>query len=262
MLQKEGKQLRYFIEIAYKGTAYHGWQSQKNQKVKTVQGEIETALSKILGQATAIVGSGRTDTGVHAMQQFAHFDHERALDTALYQYKFNAVLPFDIVIKNLFKVGDETHARFDATKRSYQYHIHLERSPFLQELSYFHKEKLDIATMNQAADFLLGRQDFQCFSKVKTDVNNYFCDIYKAEWEYESKTGRLIFHISANRFLRNMVRAVVGTLLEVGRGKMPAEGVKEVIQSKNRSVAGRSVPADGLYLSEVLYPFMEGASNK
>ncbi|BDC99722.1 tRNA pseudouridine(38-40) synthase TruA [Persicobacter psychrovividus] len=248
--------MRYFIEIAYKGTNYHGWQSQKNQTVPTIQGVLEKALSTILRTPIEILGSGRTDTGVHAKQTFAHFDVAEALDCEKYVYKFNALLPFDISIMRMFPVDDQTHARFDATTRSYEYHLHLSRDPFLQELSYFHKEPVNVERMNEAAKLLLGRKDFQCFSKVKTDVNNYFCEIFHAQWELRDK-DHLIFHITANRFLRNMVRAIVGTLLEVGRERMTPQQVLEVIDSKNRSVAGRSVPSDGLYLSKVLYPFIK-----
>ena len=241
--------MRYFIELAYTGTRYHGWQIQPDQN--SVQQELNQALSKILQETIDIVGAGRTDTGVHASQMFAHFDTNTKLDEE-FVYKFNAVLPNDIVIYNITTVQKDTHARFDAVSRSYEYHIWLGRNPFTLETSWqLHRKELDIDKMNEAASILLEYEDFESFSKVKTDVKTFNCNITEAVWKQNGQ--ELIFHISANRFLRNMVRAIVGTLVEVGQGKRTVQEFREVIESKNRSNAGLSVPAQGLFLTRVVY---------
>ena len=241
--------MRYFIELSYKGTNYHGWQIQPD--ASSVQEEITKALATILQEKILLVGAGRTDAGVHASQMFAHVDTVKKL-TDDYVHKLNAILPNDIVIKSIKEVSDDTHARFDAVSRTYEYRILLGRDPFLLETTWqLHQKNLQIEKMNEAANLLFEYEDFESFSKVKTDVNTFNCTIMKAVWTLEDK--HLIFHIKANRFLRNMVRAIVGTLLEVGLGKKTVEDFRKIIESKKRSEAGLSVPAKGLFLTEVCY---------
>ena len=241
--------MRYFIELSYKGTNYHGWQIQPD--ASSVQEEITKALATILQEKILLVGAGRTDAGVHASQMFAHVDTVKKLSNN-YVHKLNAILPNDIVIKSIKKVSDETHARFDAVSRTYEYRILLGRDPFLLETTWqLHQKNLQIEKMNEAANLLFKYEDFESFSKVKTDVNTFNCTIMKAVWTLEDK--HLIFHIKANRFLRNMVRAIVGTLIEVGLGKKTVEDFRKIIESKKRSEAGLSVPAKGLFLTEVCY---------
>jgi len=241
--------LRYFIELSYKGTNYHGWQIQPD--ASSVQEEITKALATILQEKILLVGAGRTDAGVHASQMFAHVDTVKKLSNN-YVHKLNAILPNDIVIKSIKEVSGDTHARFDAVSRTYEYRILLGRDPFLLETTWqLHQKNLQIEKMNEAANLLFKYEDFESFSKVKTDVNTFNCTIMKAVWTLEDK--HLIFHIKANRFLRNMVRAVVGTLLEVGLGKKTVEDFRKIIESKKRSEAGLSVPAKGLFLTEVCY---------
>ena len=241
--------MRYFIELSYKGTNYHGWQIQPD--ASSVQEEITKALATILQEKILLVGAGRTDAGVHASQMFAHVDTVKKL-TDDYVHKLNAILPNDIVIKSIKEVSDDTHARFDAVSRTYEYRILLGRDPFLLETTWqLHQKNLQIEKMNEAANLLFKYEDFESFSKVKTDVNTFNCTIMKAVWTLEDK--HLIFHIKANRFLRNMVRAIVGTLIEVGLGKKTIEDFRNIIESKKRSEAGLSVPAKGLFLTEVCY---------
>ena len=241
--------MRYFIELSYKGTNYHGWQIQPD--ASSVQEEITKALATILQEKILLVGAGRTDAGVHASQMFAHVDTIKKLSNN-YVHKLNAILPNDIVIKSIKEVSDETHARFDAVSRTYEYRILLGRDPFLLETTWqLHQKNLQIEKMNEAANLLFKYEDFESFSKVKTDVNTFNCTIMKAVWTLEDK--HLIFHIKANRFLRNMVRAIVGTLIEVGLGKKTVEDFRKIIESKKRSEAGLSVPAKGLFLTEVCY---------
>ena len=241
--------MRYFIELSYKGTNYHGWQIQPD--ASSVQEEITKALATILQEKILLVGAGRTDAGVHASQMFAHVDTVKKLSNN-YVHKLNAILPNDIVIKSIKEVSDDTHARFDAVSRTYEYRILLGRDPFLLETTWqLHQKNLQIEKMNEAANLLFKYEDFESFSKVKTDVNTFNCTIMKAVWTLEDK--HLIFHIKANRFLRNMVRAIVGTLLEVGLGKKTVEDFRKIIESKKRSEAGLSVPAKGLFLTEVCY---------
>ncbi|PKD19122.1 pseudouridine synthase [Salegentibacter salinarum] len=242
--------MRYFLELAYFGKAYHGWQNQPN--AISVQEEIEKALAIIFQRKTDIVGAGRTDAGVHAKQIFAHFEVEAELDKESFLFKLNSLLPADIALKDVFKVKPDAHARFDAYSRSYEYHIVQHKDPFLEDRSYFLKNKLDVEKMNQAAEILKDYTNFKCFSKSKTDVKTYNCKISEAIWKTENEV--LVFHISADRFLRNMVRAIVGTLLEIGFGKQPVENMHEIIKSKDRSKAGTSVPAKALYLTRVTYP--------
>lgn len=247
---------RYFIELAFDGTAYHGWQIQPN--AVTVQELLDRALSTLLRQRIGTVGCGRTDTGVHARQLYAHFDvdgtcAQRPPEELV--YNLNALLPNDIAAKRIIPVALHAHARFDAVKRSYEYHLHFAKDPFLRERSWLLRDVPDVDAMNAAARILLDYEDFSCFSKSNTQVHTNNCRIVRAEWVWHNE-DRLIFHISANRFLRNMVRAIVGTLLEIGQGKHPPEYMHTVIQSQDRSVAGTSVPACGLYLTEVVYPYL------
>lgn len=242
--------MRYFIDIAYNGTAYCGWQNQPN--ALAVQEVLEKALSTLLGAEIAVTGAGRTDAGVHAKQLFAHFDAEEMEDVQNLLHRLNSFLPKDISVQDIFRVKDDAHARFDAEAREYEYHITLKKDPFVEGLAYLVNNEPDVSKMNEAAQSLLKYQDFQCFSRSKTDVKTYYCTITKAHWE--RKENLLIFTISANRFLRNMVRAIVGTLLEIGYGKLTLEDFHKIIESKNRSNAGASAPAHGLYLTKVVYP--------
>ena len=242
--------MRYFIQLAYNGKGYHGWQIQPN--AITVQQTIENALSTILNTKLSIIGAGRTDTGVHASSMFAHFDFEGDFERDDLVYKLNSFLPNDIAIKQIFEVKKEVHARFYATKRTYNYRIALTKNVFDYEYSYYVQMPLDINKMNEASALLLDYIDFQCFSKSNTDVKTYNCKIDTAFWKKEN--NMLIFTISADRFLRNMVRAIVGTMINVGLGKINVDDIHEIIKSKNRGEAGFSVPAQGLYLTEVAYP--------
>jgi len=241
--------LRYFIELAYDGSAYHGWQRQPNEV--SIQSTLEDAMTTLLGQSISVVGAGRTDAGVHARQIFAHVDVNQPLDEN-FAYILNQFLPKDIAVKMIHHVKEDAHARFDAVSRSYQYHITTAKNPFLVSHAYDFGKELDIALMNQAADLLLNHTDFKCFSKSKTDVKTFDCHITHAQWTQNGTDW--IFYIAANRFLRNMVRAIVGTLLEVGLGKMSLEDFQKVLLSRSRSEAGFSVPAHGLYLTQVVYP--------
>ncbi|MGC6429432.1 MAG: tRNA pseudouridine(38-40) synthase TruA [Jejuia sp.] len=242
--------MRYFIELSYNGSGYHGWQIQP--KASTVQEVLEDALSTVLSDKISVIGAGRTDTGVHASQMFAHFDTDKLFDPDDLEYKINSFLPFNIAIKSIFKVKPDAHARFDAIKRSYLYRISLEKNPFTHRNAYYLKQPLDIDKMNAAARILFEYKDFQCFSKTHTDVKTYNCDIMKARWFI--KDGEIQFAITANRFLRNMVRAIVGTMINIGLGKIVVDDLHAIIQSKDRGKAGYSVPAHGLYLTEVAYP--------
>jgi tRNA pseudouridine38-40 synthase len=241
---------RYFIQLAYKGTNYHGWQIQDN--APTIQAELNKALSILLNQAIETIGCGRTDTGVHASDYYAHFDCHEINDAEQLVYKLNKFLSQDIAVYKILKVKNDANARFDAIERTYNYYITKRKAPFLTESTYYYYGKLDIIEMNKAAEILLSYKDFEAFSKSNTQVNNYICHISYAKWTENNEV--LNFEITANRFLRNMVRAIVGTLLEVGKGNMNLEEFKQVIESKNRSNAGFSVPAQALFLSNIKYP--------
>ncbi|WP_396157046.1 tRNA pseudouridine(38-40) synthase TruA [Flavobacterium sp.] len=245
--------MRYFIELAYKGTNYHGWQMQPD--AISVQETLQKALSILLNATIDIVGAGRTDTGVHAKHMFAHFDFETEIDTPQLVHKLNSFLPKDIVIYTIFKVDDESHARFDAIKRTYEYHIHTKKDAFENEGSYQFNQPLDIEKMNEACAILYNHNDFECFSKVNTDVRTFNCVIFEAYW---SQIGnKIIFTITADRFLRNMVRAIVGTMISVGTEKINIIDFEKIIESKNRSQAGFSVPAQGLYLTKIEYNYLQ-----
>lgn len=240
---------RFFLEFSYAGTAYHGWQRQPN--ALSVQEVMEEALALLLKQQTPLTAAGRTDTGVHAKQMFAHFDADTT-DLEQLIFRLNQFLPNDIAVIRIREVIPEAHARFDALNRTYEYHLNNLKSPFVQGMSYSLYKPLDVEQMNKAASILLEYEDFECFSKAHTDVKTFLCNITKAVWE-KSETG-LVFTITANRFLRNMVRAIVGTLIEVGLGKKNIQEMHTVIESKNRSLAGYSVPAEGLFLTHIEYP--------
>jgi len=244
--------VRYFLELAYKGKNYFGWQRQPNQI--SIQEVIEDKLTILLKEKIAIVGAGRTDTGVHAKQIFAHFNYTKEIEIEKFIFKLNSFLPKDIAIYKLFVVKEDAHARFDATSREYEYHIHLGKNPFITEGAYQINNYLDIDKMNEAAKIMFEFTDFKCFSKTKTDVRTYNCDIMKAEWVQNGNL--LVFRIKADRFLRNMVRAIVGSLIEVGNGKKSIEGFRKILESRDRSKAGISVPAQGLYLTKVEYPYI------
>lgn len=249
--------IRYFIELAYHGSSYHGWQIQLN--APSVQEVVDRTLSTITRETVNTVGCGRTDTGVHARQLFAHFDLKKhILNIERFLHQVNSLLPENIAARGIFEVPGEAHARFDATKRSYEYHIHFDKNPFLTNLSLQVRTVPDVQKMNEAALVLLDYRDFSCFSKSNTQVFTNNCTVFEAYWQLsqdESGFKRLIFSISADRFLRNMVRAIVGTLLEIGVDKQPVEHIRKVIESKNRSVAGASVPANGLFLTKVEYEY-------
>ncbi len=248
--QKYQNRLRYFIELSYNGHAYHGWQNQPNDI--SVQEVIEKALTTLLKQPIAIVGAGRTDAGVHALQMFAHFDTDVEFLEENLVFKLNSFLPKDIAIHTVFKVKPETHARFDAVSRTYIYRIALKKNAFNFENAYYFTKQLDIGKMNEASKILFTYKDFQCFSKSNTDVKTYNCTISKAEWFI--KNDELHFIIKADRFLRNMVRAIVGTMVNIGVGKIEVSDLNDIILSKNRSEAGYSVPAHALYLTAIEYP--------
>lgn len=241
---------RYFLELGYKGTNYHGWQMQSN--AKTVQEVLERSLSVIFGEKTSIMGSGRTDTGVHARQQFAHFDCPGIEDKGFFLKKLNAVLPQDIAGYAVREVHKDAHARFAAKWRSYEYVVNLKKNPFEEETAWLCYYDLNLELMNKAAAALKEYTDFECFSKIKTDVKHFECEIKEAYWEQIG--DHLIFHITANRFLRGMVRAIVGTMVLVGREKMSVEMFRQVIISKERAKAGASASAKGLFLTKVVYP--------
>jgi tRNA pseudouridine38-40 synthase len=242
--------MRYFIHLSYNGRNYHGWQKQPN--ALSVQGEIEEKLSLLLRQEIEVVGCGRTDSGVHAKEYFLHFELDQTFDTEKLGFQLNAILPKDIAIYQVYEVEDRTHARFSATAREYEYWISTLPDPFAHELSYLYTKPLNINAMNEAAQLLLAHTNFESFSKVHTDVKTFNCKITHAFWE-ERDHHKLVFTIKADRFLRNMVRAIVGTLLNVGKGKISVADVTQILQSKNRSEAGESVPAHGLFLAKISY---------
>ncbi|MCF6170941.1 MAG: tRNA pseudouridine(38-40) synthase TruA [Bacteroidales bacterium] len=242
---------RYFIRLAYDGTNYHGWQVQKN--AHSVQAELNDKLSTLLNENINVMGCGRTDTGVHAREFFAHFDvNSLHLETKDLAYKMNRFLPEDIAIDRIFKVEEEMHARFSATSRTYKYFICRKESPFDRHFSYFLHVPLDLGAMQHAAEILLCYEDFTSFSRLHTQTATNLCRITEIHWE--TVQDKLVFTITADRFLRNMVRAIVGTLLEIGMGKLRVGEMQRIIEAKDRSQAGFSVPAKGLFLERVVYP--------
>lgn len=242
--------MRYFVEFAYEGSLYHGWQRQPN--AASVQQVLEEAFGLLLGEEIQLTAAGRTDTGVHARYMVAHFDCSREDLGPEWVKKLNSYLPEAIALFRFNPVPDAAHARFDALERCYEYVVIQQKDPFMNHGAHYIRRPLDIESMNKAASYLMGSQDFECFSKSHSDVKTFVCEVRHAEWIRED--GRLIFRVCADRFLRNMVRAIVGTLLEVGIGKRKPEDVKTIINSGKRSEAGPSVPAKGLYLVGISYP--------
>ena len=252
--------MRYFIQLSYDGTGYHGWQVQPNGV--SVQEVLQKALSTLLRQPTEVTGAGRTDAGVHASMMVAHFDWPAAhegegceaapLDCTQLTYKLNRLLPPDVAVQAVRPVGPEMHARFSATRRTYHYYIHTHKNPFLRGYSWQVNVPLDFALMNEAAQVLLEYSDFTSFSKTGTDVKTNICQLTEARWE-QLKPGEWRFTVSANRFLRNMVRAIVGTLVEVGRHRMTISQMRHAIEAKDRQRAGESVPGHALYLTNIEY---------
>ena len=242
---------RYFIQLSYDGTNYHGWQIQKN--ATSVQEALQVALSKVLKAPVQLCGAGRTDTGVHAREMFAHFDHPVGItDTVKLVHQLNGILAQDVAIDRIDQVTVEAHARFDAVRRRYVYKLIQQKDPFLINKAYYFCPELNMELMNRAAAILLEYTDFTSFSKLHTDTNTNDCKITHAQWKPIS--NGMEFTIEADRFLRNMVRAIVGTLINIGTGKMDVAQLRQIIESKNRSNAGYSVPAHGLYLDRVYYP--------
>lgn len=243
--------MRYFIHLAYDGTRYHGWQIQPNGI--SVEGEIELRLSTLLRQPIDIVGAGRTDAGVHARHMVAHFDFEDGCDTKQLCYRLNRMMPPDICIYKIEKVADDLHARFSATSRTYHYYISTKRNPFNRQYTWLCHYDLDFELMNQAAEILLEYKDFGSFCKSHTDVKTTLCNIIEAKWIKDDDEGCYYFRIKANRFLRNMVRAVVGTLVEIGRHRLSLDDFRNVIEGKKRTMAGESMPANALFLERIEY---------
>jgi len=242
--------MRYFLQISYNGTRYNGWQTQPN--ARAVQQVLNESLYTIFQTEINTVGSGRTDTGVHASEQLVHLDLPFQIKPEETVFRINKILPKYISLNQIFEVGPEAHARFDAIARTYEYRISLQKNPFLADFAYYLSRKPDVIKMNEAAELLLGFQDFTAFSKVKGDTKHYNCHIYEALWKQENDL--LIFTIRANRFLRGMVRLVVGTLLSVGKGKISVVEFGQIIKNQDRSKASGAAPAEGLFLTKVEYP--------
>lgn len=255
--------MRYFVSLSFRGAKYCGWQIQKNGP--SVQAEMERAFSIILGTPTPVTGAGRTDTGVNASWFIAHFD---AADSDVFKdpseliYKINAILPIDIVVYDIFSVKDDAHARFDAYSRTYQYHINLFKEPFGTDFSYWFHHDIDMDKMNTAAQYLIGEKDFSCFEKLRGNSSSSICTVTHARWSIRRQSfvtgefpGCYTFTITANRFLRNMVRAIVGSLLEIGRGRKEPGWIPDLLASHDRSAAGQSVPGNALFLTDIKYPY-------
>lgn len=242
--------MRYFIWFSYDGTNYHGWQLQPNGK--TVQAELQRTLSLLLREEIRVTGAGRTDTGVHARQMAAHFDTNVIFEPDILVKKLNGVLPSDISVEKVEKVSEELHARFSATARTYHYYIHIKKNPFRRHHSLETHYKLNFSLMNEAACILMEYEDFSAFCKAGSDVRTTICHVKVAQWR-QTSDDTWYFEITANRFLRNMVRAVVGTLIEVGRGRMSVDEFREVIEGGRRAQAGESMPAHALFLEKIEY---------
>ncbi len=245
--------MRYFLQLSFNGKNFHGWQIQQN--AHSVQAELNKALKTLLNAGTETTGCGRTDTGVHAAKFFAHFDAVEIKDEVDFVYHLNALLPLEIAVQKLIQVGAAAHARYDAASRTYRYFIHHKKNPFLNDSSYFFPLDVDIDLMNEAAKTLQEYSDFSCFSKTHTQVKTNICKVASAFWRKENE--QLIFEITADRFLRNMVRAIVGTMLEVGEKHITITEFKEIIENKKRANAGASVPGHALFLVDVIYPFIK-----
>ena len=247
---------RHFLHISYLGTAFHGWQIQEN--AHSIQQEIETAMNTVLRQErVAITGCGRTDTGVHATEFYAHFDAELDLDAVDYVFKFNGLLPNDIAIHQIIPVSDDAHARFDAKNRQYTYRFHKGKQPFLNHFSSRISQDLDLDLMNKAGEILMEHSDFTSFAKVHSDSKTNICAVSKCEWS--QLDGQMTLLIEADRFLRNMVRSIVGTMVDVGKGKTNLKDFRDIIEAKDRRSAGVSAPAVGLALSAIEYPYIDRA---
>ena len=258
--------MRYFLELAYNGSRFHGWQSQPN--AVSVQSAIENALSTIFRQDLSITGAGRTDTGVHALQMYAHFDLSAPIDNeSKCLLSLNSLVGKDINIRKIIKVKDDAHARFDATERTYKYFVSFSKNPFLKDFCWFSPSGLDFDKMNEASEILINTQDFTSFAKLHSDAKTNICNVKEAVWKPLSKDKEaldfigslnegMVFTIKADRFLRNMVRAVVGTLVDVGKNKISLNEFKEIIEIKNRCSAGTSMPAHALFLWHISYPFL------
>jgi tRNA pseudouridine38-40 synthase len=243
---------KYFLRLSFSGTRYNGWQLQTN--AKSVQGILNEKLSLVLREDIKLTGAGRTDSGVHAKCFYAHFD-SALLDSKKVEkiiYQLNSVLPSDIAIQSIIEVNAMAHSRFSAISRTYEYYIHSKKDPFLEGISFYFHRSLDFDLMNLACKLLLEYDDFKCFSKNHTDVKTYICHIFNAEWKTDKNTA--VFHICADRFLRNMVRAIVGTMLELGTGNITLNDFEQIVLSRNRSMAGQSVPPQGLFLTDIKYP--------
>lgn len=251
--------MRYFLKLAYDGSAFHGWQNQPN--AVSVQQRVEEALATLLRVPTPIVGAGRTDAGVHAKTMYAHFDCDSAIaDKRRFLTGLNRLCGPEIAIYDLIEVSEDAHARFDAVMREYKYFVTFQKSPFLRHSSWCAPQPLDTAKMNEAARLLVETKDFTSFAKLHSDSKTNICHVSRAEWnEWENDFGvpGIVFTIAADRFLRNMVRAVVGTLVEVGRGKLNIEQFKEIINKKDRCAAGTSMPAQALFLWDIRYPYIK-----
>ncbi|TNE78484.1 MAG: tRNA pseudouridine(38-40) synthase TruA [Bacteroidetes bacterium] len=249
--------MKYAIELAYNGTPFIGWQAQSEGKGVTVQQTVEDAIQKVTRQEVSLMGCGRTDTGVHAKYFVAHFVAEPIDDLAEFVYRLNKTLPDDIAIFKARAVSDKFHARFSPTARKYEYHLHKRKDPFLRPWSYYRYGELDLSLMNEAAAYLATLTNFKSFSKTKTNVHTYNCRIDECFWEERENGKVLVFHVKADRFLRNMVRAMVGTLIDIGTGKMSLDQLKLAMQEEDRRATGKSVPANGLYLTEIEYNWKE-----
>lgn len=244
---------RYFLEVSYKGTAYSGFQAQEN--AITVQAEVERAMQVLERRQIRLTGSSRTDAGVHARQNFFHFDSDEGLHPQ-FIYKMNAILPADIVIRGLYEVAPDAHARFDALTREYKYFIYAQKDPFLADRAYFFPYRIDREALQAAAAVLREYTDFTSFSKRNTQVKTFLCRIEVSEWIEEG--GCLVYHVEANRFLRGMVRALTATMLQVGRGKLDLAGFRTIIEAKDCTTASFAVPAHGLFLERVAFPYRMG----
>lgn len=242
--------MRYFVTLSYDGTRYHGWQIQPNGD--SIQERLQGALSTLLRAEIAVTGAGRTDAGVHARMMVAHFDYEGELDGKQFCYKLNRLLPYDIAVQQVEQVADDLHARFSATSRTYHYYVHTVKDPFSRAYSCELHYPLDFKLMNEAARMLLTYEDFGAFCKSGADVKTTLCQMTAAEW-HQTSPSSWYFEITANRFLRNMVRAVVGTLVDVGRGRLTLEEFQKVIEGKQRSDAGESMPGNALFLEKIEY---------
>ncbi len=246
---------RYFLELSFKGTKFSGWQIQDN--ANSVQAEINKALTILCGADTECTGCGRTDTGVHALQFFAHFDTAIIEDEKQFLFQLNSILPIDIVIHQLHALHDDAHARYDATARTYQYFIHQKKNPFINEYSWHRSYDFDLEKMNDACKLLFEHHDFSCFSKSNNQQKTNLCNIEYANWSKQNEI--IVFTITANRFLRGMVRAIVGTMLQVGTDKMSNKEFNEVLKQGDRKEAGASVPAHGLFLTKISYPYLQSS---